>query len=118
MGGVERHVLGQIERQVLGLQGAESAVGLPVGVQLVQDRERLAPEMLAAEEPVAELVIDRRPAQALVGQVGRDMLFELRGRQTVVAAAVDGPAVADERERPSVLGSDQRPRSGLGIHAA
>ena len=65
-------------------------------VELAEDRERLAPEMLPAEEPVAELVVHRRAAQALGRQVGRDPLLELGRRQAVVVAAVDGMAVAGE----------------------
>ena len=62
--------LGQIDRQVLGPQGADAAVGPALGVQFVQDGKRLAPEVLPAEEPIAEFVVHRRAAQAL-GLAGR-----------------------------------------------
>ena len=94
MGRVELHHLRQVQGQVFRLQGAEPAVGLAVLVEFAEDRERLAPEMLAAEEPVAKLVVHRRAAQALGGKVGRDPLLELGRRQAVVGAAVDGLAVA------------------------
>ena len=52
--------------------------------------------MLAAEEPVAKLVVYRRAAETLLGKIGGDPLFELGGRQAVVGAAVDGSAIAGE----------------------
>ena len=66
------------------------------GVQFVQDRERLAPEMLPAEKPIAELVVDRAAADALGGQVFGDLLLELGRCQPVVRAGVDRHAVGDE----------------------
>ena len=54
----------QIERQVGRIQGADHAGGVSLVVQLVQNRKRLAPEPLPAEEPVAKFVIDRGPALA------------------------------------------------------
>ena len=41
--------------------------------------------MLPAEEPVAELVVDGRAAEALGGQVVGDLLLELGGGQPVEA---------------------------------
>ena len=61
-------------------------VGLPSLVQFVQDRERLAPVALPAEEPVAQLVVDLALAQPVLFQPGGDLLLELGRRQ-----AVEGP---------------------------
>jgi len=47
-----------------------SLVALAVVVQFVQDRERLAPEVLPAEEPIAQLVVDR--AAPLLGELIRE----------------------------------------------
>ena len=94
--GVEVHLGRQVDRQIFRRQRADAAGRLAVGVQFVQDRERLAPEMLPAEEPVAELVVDRRAAEPLVGQIFGDLLLELGRGQAVVRAGVDRRAVGDE----------------------
>ena len=96
VGRVELHHLGQVQRQVFAASGRGSGRWAGRVVQLAEDRERLAPEMLPAEEPVAELVVHRRAAQALGGQVGGDPLLELGRRQAVVGAAVDGMAFVGE----------------------
>ena len=68
-----------------------------VGVELVQDRERLAPEALPAEEPVAELVVHRLAADALRGEVGGDLAaLNSAVGEAVVLAGVDRDAVAGE----------------------
>ncbi len=69
---------------------------LIVLVQLVQDRKRLAPEALAAEEPVAELVVDGVSANAILGQHRGDPLLEFGCRKTVIDGRVHGLAVAGE----------------------
>ena len=83
----------QVDRQVLGRTARSRPVGSPCVVQFVQDRERLAPELLPAEEPVAELVVHRLAAQARGRQVGGDLLLELGRGQAVVLAGVDRHAV-------------------------
>ena len=57
----------QVDRQLILVGTARTRpVGLPLGIELVQDRKRLAPETLPAEEPVAELVVHRLAAEALL----------------------------------------------------
>ena len=55
----------QVDRQVFFVDGADAAGRLSVGIELVQDRKRLAPESLPREEPVAELVVHRLAAETL-----------------------------------------------------
>ena len=62
----------------------------------MQQRERLAPEALAAEEPVAQLVVHFAGALARLLQPGHDALLEFRRRQAVVLAGIDGDAVVHE----------------------
>ena len=68
-------------------------------VELVQDRKRLAPVALAAEEPVAQLVVDLALAAPALGQPFGDLLLEVRGGQTVERPGVDGRAFAAEAVR-------------------
>ncbi len=62
----------------------------------MQNRKRLPPIALPAEEPVAQLVVNRLPALPVLGQPGRYPLLELRRGQTVEWAAVNRLAIADE----------------------
>ena len=55
-------------------------------VLVEHDRERLAPVALAAEEPVAELVVDRLLAKPALFQPGGDGGLGLGGGQAVEAA--------------------------------
>src|SRR5689334_20085798 len=74
-------------------------MGAVLGVE--DDRERLAPVALAAEQPVAELIVDRLAADALLGQPGGDRLLGVWRRLAVethlAAGAVDARTVVDER---------------------
>ena len=54
---------------------------------LPDDRERLAPVALAREEPVAQLVIDRRAAESVLFEPGDDLLLGFGRRQAVDAVA-------------------------------
>ena len=83
------HLAGQIS----GVDGAHTARRSALLVQFVKNRKRFAPETLAAEEPVAKLVIDRLATQAVFGEPESNFFFELRSRQTVELPRVDGSAV-------------------------
>jgi hypothetical protein len=65
----------------------------------VDDGERLAPVALAAEQPVAQLVVHLRAAQPLLLQPGGDLLLGGRRGQAVEQRRVDGDAVAREPDR-------------------
>jgi hypothetical protein len=65
----------QVDRQV-GVNRPHQPGLVAVVVQLVQDRERLAPEPLPAEQPVAQLVVDRPRPSPVRGQVGGDLFLE------------------------------------------
>ena len=58
--------LGQEERQILFVQGHDAALFA------VDDGDGFAPVALAAEEPIAELVVDRLLADAALLQPGGD----------------------------------------------
>ena len=60
----------QVDRQIFFVDCADAAGGFTVGIELVQNRERFAPEALAREEPVAEFVVDGFAAEALRGEIG------------------------------------------------
>ena len=87
----------------LGQLDGQHRVGHAVGdaVLVEDDRERLAPVALPAEQPVAQLVGDRGLAQALLLQPGGDPLLGLGDVETVeaqlVVAGVDRRARAGER---------------------
>ncbi len=61
------------------------------------DRERLAPISLPRKEPVAQLVINRAPAEAPLFQRGDDRLLRGGGRQPVDERRVGGKAFASKR---------------------
>ena len=63
----------------------------------MKDRKGLAPEPLAAEEPVAEFVVHRRPAEAGSGQIASDLGDKNPRFQAGVGTRRDGPAVASEK---------------------
>ena len=63
----------------------------------MEDRKGLAPEPLAAEEPVAEFVVHRRPAEAGSGQIASDLGDKNPRFQAGVGTRRDGPAVASEK---------------------
>ena len=88
--------------------GADHARGAVIGVELVQDGERLAPKPLAAEEPITEFVVDGRPSEAGGAEVGGHPLEKHLGLQARVGAGRDGPTVAGEQ-------SAWRDRAGGGI---
>ena len=75
----------------------DSGDGLVLAV-LPDDRERLAPVALPGEEPVAQFVIDRAPAEALLFQPGGDLALRLRSRQAVDQRRIDRDAFADETD--------------------
>ncbi len=91
--GLEIIEVREVDWQLAFGHGAHAARWLAGGVQLVEDGERLAPESLPAEEPVAELVVDRLPADAVIGQPSGDPLLELLGGEAVELAGVNGDAV-------------------------
>src|SRR5947209_16467969 len=86
----------QINRQVLFIDGANQTRRLPVVAQLVQNRKRLAPKPLPAEEPVPQLVVHGLAAETCLGQIGDDQVLKVGGCQAVKAVGVDRNAVADE----------------------
>ena len=60
---VEDEVRRNVERKFFRFERANDAVRLAVFAEFAEERERFAPEVLTAEEPVAELVIDRFTSQ-------------------------------------------------------
>ena len=86
----------QIHRELAFVHGADRAGGAAFGVDFVQDRKRLAPEPLPAEEPVAEFVVDRRPAQAGGLEIVRHPRDERPRVEAGVGARLDRHAVARE----------------------
>ena len=98
---VELHPGGQIQRQLRRVERADPSGGVAVGIKFVQDRERFAPEMLPAEEPVAKFVVDRRAAETLFGKVFGNLLLELWRGQAVVRAGIDGIVVTSRSNRTS-----------------
>ena len=88
-----------ISGSVSGSSASSSAYGVARLVE--QDRERLAPVALPAEEPVAQLVVDRsdRPVPSS-SRIVDDLLLGLRGRQAVDERRVDRDAFAGERADP------------------
>ena len=56
-------------------------IQIPGGILFPNNRERLAPVTLAAEQPVAQLVIDGLLAEAFFFQPGGDFLFGFGGGQ-------------------------------------
>jgi len=83
----------QVDGQLVVGHRAQATRRLPLLVQLVQDRKRLAPEPLPAEQPVAELVVDGLAAEAGRREVVADLLLERRRLESVVLAGVDRHAV-------------------------
>ena len=81
---------------------------MPCG-RAVDDRDRRAPVALAADQPVAQAVGDRRLALALLLQRGDDPPSALVGRQPAELAAVDQHLVV--RVRDVAPRRDRRPRS-------
>ena len=75
----------------------------------VDDRDRRAPVALAADQPVAQAVGDRRLGPAALGQPGDDRRAALVGRHPAEPAAVDEDLVAAwaMKRRPSAR---RRPR--------
>ena len=67
----------------------------------MENRERLPPESLPAEEPVAELVVDRRPAEPGLREIGRHPRDEGARLHPRVGTGIDRLAVAGEK-RPVV----------------
>src|SRR6187549_2882234 len=63
---------------------------------LPDDRERLTPIPLPAEEPVPQLVIDHPPSKSTLLENPRDFVLRFRRRQTIERAAVDGESLTDE----------------------
>ena len=87
---------GQVDGEVFGVDCADAAGWFAGAVELVEDREGLAPETLAGEEPIAELVVDGFLAEAGGGEIGGDLFFEFRRGKAIVLAGIDGAAVAGE----------------------
>jgi len=99
IGRVTRLVVGELgerHRQITLVHGADHPRGIAGGVELVEDRKRLAPKPLPAEEPVAEFVVDGGTAEACRGQIGRHLRDELPCAEASVGAGVHAAAVAHE----------------------
>src|SRR5208282_3910428 len=62
----------------------------------MDDRDRFAPVALPREQPVAELVLDGRFAEALFLEPRGDLLLGFGSRESGDQAAVDGDAVTGE----------------------
>jgi len=77
-----------------------------LAVLVPDDRERLAPVALAAEEPVAQLVVDRAAAEVVVLEPSGDLLLRLRHVEPVEEAGVDQRAVAAVRGLLDVAAGD------------
>ena len=110
--GEKLSVSGSVSGSIVVGQGVRAAVGV------VDDRERLAPVALAAEQPVAQLVGDRSPrrgrsasSHALIGGDALGDRRRCRSRSSVVVGRVDVRRVADERLRPAV-GVERRRDAG------
>ena len=86
----------KIDGQILDGNRTQQPGRLTFCIQLVEDGKRLAPESLAAEQPVTQLVVRRRTPQSLRGKVVGDSLLELVGRQAVVGTRVNGGTFADK----------------------
>ena len=103
--------MGEIHREFGCIDGPDRATRVSLGIEFVQDRERFPPEPLSAKEPVAEFVVDRRPAETGRLEVAADPLKELAGGEARVRPRVHGPAVAGEeftRLRGAVRWLDDR----------
>ena len=90
---VERHVLGQRDRQVLVRHRHH------VALRAMDHRDRAAPVALARDAPVAQAEIhlalaDRRVAARLAFQPPRDLFLRLLDRHAVEEARIDHAAVA------------------------
>ena len=96
----------QVHRKFAFVHSADGAGGPPLRIDFVQDRERLAPESLPTEEPVAELVVDRRPAEA--------SLFKIVGHPRDKSPRVEA-SVGPRRDRHAVAGEEFARREGGAI---
>ena len=79
--------LGKLDRQVRVLQSDGHSIAV------VDDGEGLTPIALAAEEPVAQLVVNRSAAEIVFFEPARDPVLRLRGLETIDDAGVDGSSV-------------------------
>ena len=86
----------QVDRQILFIDRADAARRFARGIELVQDRKRLAPKPLPREEPIAEFVIHGLAAEAHALEVGRNSLFEFCRFQSVVLVGIDRHAFSGE----------------------
>ena len=111
---IEDFEFGQIDRQPLGRNRAHQSVRLAGSVELVQDGKRFAPKVLAAEQPIAQFVVDRFASLSALGQIGDDVFFHVGGRLAVVGAAVDGRALFGE---DGGAGQDFSPQSWVDARA-
>ena len=90
--------LRQLQRQ-FALRHRHRAVLLAM-----HDRNRLAPVPLPREQPVAQLVLHRRFAEALFFEPRGDLLLGFGRRKAGDEAAVDGDAIAGEAVRIDAFG--------------
>ena len=117
--GLEVRDLGQLHRQH-GFRQGDREVQV-----VVDDRERLAPVALTAEEPVPQLVVDGRLPEPAGHQPAGDRGLRRGDAETVERDLGVGRAhrdpVADERVGPRrrvrVAGALEQPRSGRADHA-
>ena len=74
-----------------------------------------APVALAGEDPIAQAVVDRAPAQALLLQVAGDLLLGLRRRKAVDELGVDGCPVSEESLLVEQFRQEVAARPGQGF---
>ena len=91
---LEFEVFGQLGRQILLGLGPHQPCQVSLLVEFMPDRERFAPEVLAAEQPVAELEVDRRVSLAGAAEVFNDPVLGAVDLQPVQKPTVDCGSVA------------------------
>ena len=86
---LEVEAFGERDGELIFRVRAHEAGRFAARVQLVPDGERLAPEVLPAEQPVAEAVVDGLFAKSGFREIGSDARFEVGSCEAVEGAGVD-----------------------------